>query len=194
MADELNNKKNIDDSKRSLDDFNEALRESIDYAKQLSKAVNTISLKDRDVTKSLANNIRSYSDALKDTLKLSDKVARGKAKQNEIDTQTASLAKQYNKFLQENGKLFEENGEAIKNQLQLQKDLSKLQESETRLIDLQIAKNNKIAEIQKKISAEEKKRLKNSTTKATAEENIKILKQELKEKLKTQITLLDNFL
>ena len=36
MADDLNNKKNIDDSKRSLSDLNDALKESVDLAKIIS--------------------------------------------------------------------------------------------------------------------------------------------------------------
>jgi hypothetical protein len=43
MADELNNKKNIDDSAKSLSDFNSALRESLDLSKQLAKAVSSLS-------------------------------------------------------------------------------------------------------------------------------------------------------
>jgi ABC-type transporter Mla subunit MlaD len=184
MADNTPNKKDIQDAKKSLGDFNDALKESIDYAKQLSKVVNSISL-DRNITKSLASNIKSYNDALKDTLKLSDKVAKGKVKQNEIDTQTASLAAQYNKLLQENGEIFGENGEALKNQLKTQQDLSKLSVSETRLIKLQESQNKKIVGIEKQISAEQKNRLKNPTAKKQADENIKNLKKELRERTKT---------
>jgi hypothetical protein len=184
MADELNNKKNIDDSKRSLDDFNDALRDSIDYARDLAKTIKSISIKDKDATKGLANSIKSYNDALRDTLKLSDKVAKGRVKQEEIEKQAISLQTQYNRLLESRNLFENEDSNILKRKVQLHEELEALAKNEAKLIKLSIAQNEKFETVDKRISNAQKKKYKDPLAKTQAQDLIKELKKEQKERLK----------
>jgi len=184
MADELNNKKNIDDSKRSLDDFNDALRDSIDYARDLAKTIKSISIKDKDATKGLANSIKSYNDALRDTLKLSDKVAKGRVKQEEIEKQAISLQTQYNRLLESRNLFENEDSNILKRKVQLHEELEALAKNEAKLIKQQIAQNEKFETVDKRISNAQKKKYKDPLAKIQAQDLIKELKKEQKERLK----------
>jgi hypothetical protein len=184
MADELNNKKNIDDSKRSLDDFNDALRDSIDYARDLAKTIKSISIKDKDATKGLANSIKSYNDALRDTLKLSDKVAKGRVKQEEIEKQAISLQTQYNRLLESRSLFENEDSNILKRKVQLHEELEALAKNEAKLIKQQIAQNEKFETVDKRISNAQKKKYKDPLAKIQAQDLIKELKKEQKERLK----------
>lgn len=184
MADELNNKQNIDDSKRSLNDFNDALRESIDYAKQLSKAITSLPSSlglSESKNKELVKGLQSYNSALSDTLKLSNKVAQGKAKEKEVQDQLNNLQKKYTEFVDQNAASFGKRGRFIEKQKEIQKEIAKLEEQDIKRLAKINTAEQQIEQTLANIAAEEERRLINSTVRRQADKNLKNLKEQLRE-------------
>jgi hypothetical protein len=155
MADDLNNKKNIDDSARSLSDFNSALRESIDLSKQLAKAIGSLSPSldlNESLNKKLVKGAKEYNIVLSDTLKLSDKVAKGNAKEKEIKDQIQLLEDKYKKFITDNNSILSNRGKTIKAQKQLAEDIAKLEEKEIKRRDSIAAADSRIDELNEQIA------------------------------------------
>jgi hypothetical protein len=196
MADELNNKKNIDDSAKSLNDFNSALRESLDLSKQLAKAVSSLSpsLKlDEGLNKKLVRQANEYNEALKDTLKLSDKVAKGKIKEGEIAEQLKTLQEQYNKLVDKNKSSFENNGRFIKKQRDLKREIAALEEKEIKRRNEIAEADNRIDQLNEQIAqhmrtAESAR----GSTRDQALNQIKLAKDQIKEEERT-IRLQESF-
>ena len=99
MADNFEqNKKDINDSTKSLSDFNNALKESINLSKQLSKLVETLpsSLKfSAAANKNLVKTANEYRNALEETDRISRKAAAGKAKEADVQNQINKLQAKY---------------------------------------------------------------------------------------------------
>jgi hypothetical protein len=194
MADDLNNKKNIDDSKRSLNDFNETLRDSIDLSKQLAKAVSSIPAElklSESKNKDLVRGAQDYNKLLNDTLKLSDKVAKGTAKQKEVQDQINAISKEGKKFAEENASSFGKGGRFLLKQKELQEDINFLQATQLkRQGDLEEAVN-KIKQIEDQIATQKERSLINSQEKRLANARIKELKGDLKNQEKTARALDD---
>jgi hypothetical protein len=189
MADDLNNKKNIDDSKQSLNDFNAALKESVDLSKQLAKAVSSIPAElklSESKNKNLVRGAQDYNKLLNDTLKLSDKIAKGKAKEKEVQDQINAISKEGKKFAEENASSFDKGGRFLLKQKELQKDINKLQIEEAIRQDKIATAQSKIEEILTKKAQQEERRLSGGqTTRISAEKQLKILKESLKEEENT---------
>jgi hypothetical protein len=194
MADELNNKKNIDDSKQSLNDFNAALKESVDLSKQLAKAVSSIPAElklSESKNKNLVRGAQDYNKLLNDTLKLSDKIAKGKAKEKEVQDQINAISKEGKKFAEENASSFGKGGRFLLKQKELQKDINFLQATQLkRQGDLEEAVN-KIKQIEDQIATQKERSLINSQEKRLANARIKELKGDLKNQEKTARALDD---
>jgi len=190
MADDPNNKKNIDDSKQSLNDFNAALKESIDLSKQLAKAVSSLSPSlglSESMNKKLVKGVNEYKDALSDTLKLSNKVAAGRAKTKEIEDKIAILNKKHKTFADENEKSFGRRGRFILKQKDLQKEILALEEKELKRRDDIAAADGRIDEINQKIARQREiaDSVISTTGKKAALDKIKLLKEQLKEEQET---------
>ena len=87
-----------------LNQYNDLLRESINYSRQLSDNIlalagrmSNLSIAAR-ATRSAMNDINTD---IKNTLKLSDKLNQGKLKQKDIETQIAKITNTYAKYIEE---------------------------------------------------------------------------------------------
>jgi hypothetical protein len=155
MADDLNNKKNIDDSARSLSDFNSALRESIDLSKQLAKAVGSLSPSldlNESLNKKLVKGANEYNIALSDTLKLSAKVAKGKVKEQEVQDQINTLQEKYTKFITNNNSILSNRGKTLKAQKDLAKEIAALEEKEIKRRNDIAAADSRIDQLNEQIA------------------------------------------
>jgi hypothetical protein len=87
-----------------LNEYNDLLRDSINYSKQLSDNVLAIAGRMARLTMEERRTRSALTDinkSLKDTLKLSDKLVQGKLKQSEIDTHINKLQDDYNTYINE---------------------------------------------------------------------------------------------
>jgi hypothetical protein len=87
-----------------LNKYNDLLRESINYSKQLSDNVLALAGRMARMTMSARATRSAMADINRDiskTLQLSDKLNQGKLKQKEIDTQITKLTNTYQKYIDE---------------------------------------------------------------------------------------------
>ena len=132
MADDLN-PDNIRGAQRSLDDYNNSLRESINYSrelvKQIGKLPESFNLSDKR-NKELVKNIQDYEKTLKNTLILSNKISKGRASERDITKQLNVIQENYNQYRKEEGASFESNrGRFLSRQIASQKEIDKLEQS-----------------------------------------------------------------
>jgi len=133
MADNTPNEKNIQDAKAALDNYNEALRESINLSKQLSSQVSKLpeTLK---FSEAANNNLikwaNNYEGALKKTLTLSERIKTGKVKEKEVTDQINDLTKKYNEYLFQNEASFKNTGRFLLKQKSLKEDINNLEKEE----------------------------------------------------------------
>jgi len=87
-----------------LNEYNDSLRDSVNYSKQLSdnilalaKRMASLTLEERRSRSALAD----INKSIRDTLKLSDKLVQGKLKQKDIDTQIKKLQDDYATYINE---------------------------------------------------------------------------------------------
>lgn len=132
MADNTPNKKDIKETQDALNQYNNALKESINLAKQLSDQVSKISSNIGVSTKEsekFVKQIGSYKQLLLETEKISKKVATGKAKESDVEAHLSTLRKSYNAYVRGSGKLFGENNKMLEAQNALQEELKRLEEN-----------------------------------------------------------------
>jgi predicted Zn-dependent protease len=113
MADNTPDKKDIQDAQGALDKYNEALRESINYAKELSKQVGKLpeNLRFSEVANNnLIKWANNYEQSLKKTLALSERIKNGRVKEREVTDQINDLTKKYQEYLYQNEASFKSTG------------------------------------------------------------------------------------
>jgi hypothetical protein len=135
MADNAPDKKEIQDTQEALNQYNNALKESVNLAKQLSNQVSKLpsSLNlSTSANKKLIEEVDKYKQALESTEKLARKVATGKVKQIDVEKQLQVLAQKYNDYINNSGKSFEKNNRFIAAQNTLQKKLNTLEQDRTK--------------------------------------------------------------
>lgn len=188
MADELNNQENINKSKRSLDQFNDSLQESISLANSLSKMIQKLPESigfSTNANKKLVQGLESYSKALSETSKIADKIRKGKASERDITAAVNNLEKKHSEYLKENASSFERGGRFLIKQREIKKELAKLQQDEINRQNKITSAQNNIEQILSKIADQEEKRLTNPTAQRRADKELKILKEKLKEEENT---------
>jgi len=87
-----------------LNQYNDSLRDSINYSKQLSDNILALAKRMANLTLEERRSRSALSDinkSIKDTLKLSDKLVQGKLKQKEIDSQITKLQNDYSTYINE---------------------------------------------------------------------------------------------
>jgi hypothetical protein len=135
MADNTPDKKEIQDTQEALNQYNNALKESVNLAKQLSNQVSKLpsSLNlSTSANKKLIEEVDKYKQALESTEKLARKIATGKVKQIDVEKQLQVLAQKYNDYINNSGKSFEKNNRFIAAQNTLQKKLNTLEQDRTK--------------------------------------------------------------
>jgi hypothetical protein len=185
------NPKDIQDAQGALDRYNDALRESINYAKELSKQVgklpesfNFSERKNRELVKGADN----YARTLQKTLALSDKVSKGKATERDITKQLGEIQRKYDEYRAANAASFEsKRGRFFLAQKKAQTDIENLEKA-------QLDRRNKVNSayraldiIQEKIIEAETKAASttSSTQKKIQQDRIKNLKQQVKDQNQT---------
>jgi hypothetical protein len=133
MADNAPDKKEIQDAKAALDNYNEALQDSINLAKQLSSQVSKLpeTLK---FSEAANNNLikwaNNYEKSLKKTLALSERVKTGKVKEKEVTDQINDLTKKYQEYLYQNEASFKSTGRFLLKQKSLKEEINGLEKEE----------------------------------------------------------------
>jgi hypothetical protein len=119
MATDVNNEE--------LNKYNDSLRDSINYSKQLSDNILALSKRMANLTLEERRSRSALSDinkSIKDTLKLSDKLIQGKLKQKEIDTQIKKLQDDYTTYINETVNGLNNINELYQKQITLDNQLS----------------------------------------------------------------------
>lgn len=184
MADNTPNEKDIQDAKVALDNYNDALRESINLSKQLSNQVSKLpeTLK---FSEAANNNLikwaNNYESALKKTLALSERIKTGKVKEKEINNQINDLTKKYNEYLFQNEASFKNTGRFLLKQKSLKEDINNLEKEE---IERRAKLNNEyqnFEKLQEKLAIETEKynNANNILEKQRASRAMKAAKQEI---------------
>ena len=122
--------KDIRDAQERLADYNEALKDSVNIAKELSKQIGKLPDSLRfsvAANNNLVKTAKAYEESLIKTVRLSEKAKTGKIKENELQNQLNDLTKKYKTYLEENEASFKETGRFLVKQKSLQEDLNKLQ-------------------------------------------------------------------
>ena len=188
MADDLNNKKNIDDSKRSLSDFNDALKESVDLAKIISNNIALLAGGMNKVGKegrTVVNDLKEYGKELNKTATLSDKLATGKLKEKEVTTQIGKLQDAANKYLEDANKRNSLINQNKKVQRKLEEEIAEKLKTQNKLTDEAEVLFNKQADQVKKLETSLKRQVaaaRTGNTAVIAEEKVKskLLESQLK--------------
>jgi hypothetical protein len=198
MADNDPNKKDIQDAKAELDKYNDTLRESINYAKELSKQIenSTKNLKisggfNKENNKNLISGVESYERTLKKTLELSEKAAKGKIKEKDVQKQINELAAGYEKFQKDNAKYFEDGSEILNKQKSIQQDIQRIEEEQLRRKQDIATADTKLDAFRKKMAeAEEKAATTSSSTQKRIQQNrVKALKDLIKDQVEVVTAL-----
>ena len=133
MADNTPDKKDIQDAQERLNAYNEALKESVNLAKQLSNQVSKLPDSLRFSTaanNNLIKTAKAYEDSLAKTLKISEKARTGKIKESELQNQLNDLTKKYRIYVTQNEVSFREGNRFLKKQADLQTTLNDLKKEE----------------------------------------------------------------
>ena len=198
MADNDPNKKDIQDAKAELDKYNDTLRESINYAKELSKQIenSTKNLKisggfNKENNKNLISGVESYERTLKKTLELSEKAAKGKIKEKDVQKQINELAAGYEKFQKDNAKYFEDGSEILNKQKSIQQDIQRIEEEQLRRKQDIATADTKLDAFRRKMAeAEEKAATTSSSTQKRIQQNrVKALKDLIKDQVEVVTAL-----
>jgi len=110
-----------------LNEYNDLLRESVNYSKQLSDNVLALAGRMANMTISARATRSAMTDINRDinkTIQLSDKLNQGKLKQKEIDTQITKLQNTFNKYLDETANGVNNINEVYQKQTDLLTDIS----------------------------------------------------------------------
>jgi hypothetical protein len=191
MADNNPNKKDIQDAQSALDKYNDALRESINYAKELSKQVgklpesfNFSERKNRELVKGADN----YARTLQKTLALSEKVSKGKATERDITKQLGEIQRKYDEYRDANAASFEsKRGRFFLAQKKAQAEVEQIEQA-------QLDRRNKINSTYRTLDILQEKIIDaeaiaasttSSTQKQIQQDKIKFLKEKLKEENQT---------
>lgn len=124
------NPKGIQSAQEALLQYNNALKESVDLAKQLSSQVSKLPPNlnlSTSANKKLVDELNQYRQQLEITEKLVKRVASGKAKVTEVTEQLNNLQEKYKAYIDNSGKSFERNNRFIKTQNDLQRKLRDLE-------------------------------------------------------------------
>lgn len=191
MADNAPDKKDIQDAQIALDKYNDALRESINYAKELSKQVgklpesfNFSERKNKELTKGADN----YARTLQKTLALSDKIGKGKATERDITKQLGEIQRKYDDYRAANAASFEsKRGRFFLAQKKAQEDIEKKEKE-------QLDRRNKVNSAFRALDVIQEKIIEaetiaasttSSTQKRIQQDRIKFLKEKVKEENQT---------
>ena len=190
MADDLN-PENIRDAQRALDDYNNSLRESINYSRELAKQVGKLPESfnlSESRNKGLVKNIQNYEKTLRNTLILSDKISKGRASEGDIIKQLKTIQKNYDEYRATEAASFEsKRGRFLKAQKEAQVQINKLEQEE-------LERRRKIAQADASIDGIrgriiEAETIAASTTSSTQKkiqvDRIKFLKERLKDEEST---------
>jgi len=168
-----------------VNEFNRGLRESVDLAKQLAREVERIpSELNMSISKNrqLIDTAKEYRTSLEDTAKLSSKIASGKIKEKELQTQLNTLQQRYNDFLATNESSFERGGRFIKKRRDIQRELNTLEAQQLQRRDKIMQADLRIDQLQTALDA--KRQLAASTTSSTqrrlANDAIKQIQDQIK--------------
>jgi hypothetical protein len=184
------NKKDINDSTRSLDTFNDALKESINLSKQLSKLVETLPTSLRfsaAANNNLVKTTNEYRKALEDTDKISKKVAAGKAKEAEVQSHINDLQEKYKAYMYQNEASFKSTGRFLLKQKSLKDEIAQLEKDEIKRRGTIMDADLKIEAIQQQIAQQQQlaATVISQTGKKNATDRIKQLKEQLKDEYET---------
>jgi hypothetical protein len=185
------NPKDIQDAQGALDKYNDALRESINFAKELSKQVgklpesfNFSERKNRELVKGADN----YARTLQKTLALSDKVSKGKATERDITKQLGEIQRKYDEYRAANAASFEsKRGRFFMAQKNAQEDIEKKEQE-------QLDRRNKVNSAYKALDILQEKLIEaetkaastiSSTQKKIQLDRAKFLKEKVKEENET---------
>jgi hypothetical protein len=126
--------------KEALDDYNDSLRETLNYSRQLSENVLKLAGRMANLSSEARMTRRLTSELesdIKKTITLTDKLYAGKLKEKEAQRQLNQLSEKYSKYITdasdnttELGKYLEQNAQ---NQLQFQQDLINLLNIESQI-------------------------------------------------------------
>jgi hypothetical protein len=191
MADNAPDKKEIQDAQIALDKYNDALRESINYAKELSKQVgklpesfNFSEKKNKELTKGADN----YARTLQKTLALSDKIGKGRATERDITKQLGEIQRKYDDYRAANAASFEsKRGRFFLAQKKAQEDIEKREKE-------QLDRRNKVNSAYRALDVIQEKIIEaeavsasttSSTQKQIQQDRIKFLKEKVKEENQT---------
>ena len=191
MADNAPDKKEIQDAQIALDKYNDALRESINYAKELSKQVgklpesfNFSERKNKELTKGADN----YARTLQKTLALSDKIGKGRATERDITKQLGEIQRKYDDYRAANAASFEsKRGRFFLAQKKAQEDIEKREKE-------QLDRRNKVNSAYRALDVIQEKIIEaeaisasttSSTQKQIQQDRIKFLKEKVKEENQT---------
>jgi hypothetical protein len=184
------NSKDINDSVKSLDTFNTALKESINLSKQLSKLVETLPTSLRfsaAANNNLVKTANEYRKALEDTDKISRRIATGKVKEEEVQEHLNNLQKKYRKYIEENEASFKSTGRFLLKQKSLKDEIAQLEKDEIKRRDDILAADYRIDAIQQQIAQQQElaATVISQTGKKNATDRIKQLKEQLKDEYET---------
>jgi hypothetical protein len=184
------NKKDINDSVKSLDTFNAALKESINLSKQLSKLVETLPTNLRfsaAANNNLVKTANEYRKALEDTDKISRRIATGKVKESEVQEHLTNLQKKYTKYIEQNEASFKSTGRFLLKQKSLKDEIAQLEKDELKRRDDIVAADLRIDAIQQQIADQQQiaATVISQTGKKNATDRIKQLKEQLKDEYET---------
>ena len=188
MADNTPNKKDIQDAQNSLNDFNDALKESVDLAKIISNNIALLSGGMNKVGKegrTIVNDLKEYSKELNKTATLSDKLATGKLKEKEVTTQIGKLQDAANKYLEDANKRNSLINQNKKVQRKLEEEIAEKLKTQNKLTDEAEVLFNKQADQVKKLETSLKRQVaaaRAGNTAVIAEEKVKskLLESQLK--------------
>jgi hypothetical protein len=110
-----------------LNQYNDLLRESINYSKQLSDNVLALAGRMSNLTISARATRSAMTDInadIKNTLKLSDKLNQGKLKQKDIEDQILKITNTYAKYIEETNNGVNNINETYRQSLTLQRDIT----------------------------------------------------------------------
>lgn len=191
MADNNPNKKDIQDAQGALDKYNDALRESINFAKELSKQVgklpesfNFSERKNRELVKGADN----YARTLQKTLALSDKVSKGKATERDITKQLGEIQRKYDEYRAANAASFEsKRGRFFMAQKKAQEEIEKIEQDQLDRRNKVNASYRALDTLQEKLIEAETKAASttSSTQKKIQQDRAKFLKEKIKEQNET---------
>jgi len=179
MAENTPNKKDIQDAQSALDQYNDALKESVDLAKIISNNIALLAGGMNRVGKqgrTIVSDLKEYSKELGKTINLSDKLAAGKLKEKEVTDQIGKLQAAANKYLEDASKrnsLINQNKRAQK---RLEEEIAERLKTQNALTDEAEVLFNKQAKQVKDLEASLKRRAnaeRTSNTAIIAEEKIK---------------------